>query len=793
MGGLKYSSDQLQHLSSFKVPISASVHELCRDAGIVKRKRYLHRGRRRSQRLSDDEIINCLSSTAKSLSVRAGPEASQSNCESSSWRDDEIRSPDPVTGALWSTTVAEVCLERSHLSDAFSPPASGLANTDYPFVSSWTAPADHHGRNSETVSAPSVGLSSSAPAGQQLGGNDAETVSPTSIVTSATAPVGRCLLSRGAFHPSLPVQHLDGGGADVPAHMTISSLTAQSRSTGAFHSDPLAITDSRVISKLNLELRHHHPGIGNHRTKCNNRVSLNIETVCDLATKARPTTCLLDPMPSSLVKACLPVLSPLLTNIINTSLLTGIVPNSLKIAAITPVLKKTGAAADDFKNYRPISNLPFISKLLERTVALQLQEHMTSFSLWEELQSGFRAKHSTETALVKVVNDLLLAADSGHFSILLLLDLTAAFDTVCHNVLLTRLETLLGITGTALSWFRSYLTGREQFVSIGDFRSPNSVLTHGVPQGSVLGPLLFIIYILPLGNILRKHGLNFHCYADDTQIYIHTKPSHPLPLANLTTCLNEISNWMTQNFLKLNQNKTEAIIIATPSLLKKINLSQFSIPDYFTSTSSEVRNLGVIIDSSLSFESHIKHLTKTAFFHLKTISRLRPSLTPTSAETLIHAFVTSRLDYCNALLTGLPTKLINRLQYIQNSAARLLTHTRPWHHITPILYQLHWLPIHSRIHFKILLLVYKAQHNLAPSYITSLLTPYNPTRTLRSTDSLLLTVPSTHLRTMGDRAFSVVGPKLWNSLPLSLRQCSTLSTFKSKLKTHLFISAFPLQ
>lgn len=515
------------------------------------------------------------------------------------------------------------------------------------------------------------------------------------------------------------------------------------------------------------------------------------ETVHDLATKAKSTTCLLDPMPTPLVKACLPALCPLISNIINTSLLTGTVPKSLKTAAITPILKKPGAAADDFNNYRPISNLPFLSKLLERTVAAQLQDHMTSCSLWEELQSGFRAKHSTETALVKVINDLLVAADTGHFSILLLLDLTAAFDTVCHNTLLTRLETQLGITGTALSWFRSYLTGREQFVSIGDFRSPSTPLPHGVPQGSVLGPLLFIIYILPLGQILRQHGLHFHCYADDTQIYIHSKPSHLLPLSHLSTCLNDISNWMTHNFLKLNHTKTEAIVIATPTLLKKLNNTQFSIPGYFTTTSSEVKNLGVIFDSTLSFDSHIKLITKTAFFHLKTISRLHPFLSLTTAETLIHAFITSRLDYCNALLTGLPAKSINRLQYIQNSAARLLTHTRPWHHITPILHQLHWLPVQYRIHFKVLLLVYKAQHNLAPTYLTNLLNHYLPTRTLRSSDSHLLSIPSSNLRSMGDRAFSVAGPKLWNSLPLSIRQCPSLSTFKSSLKTHLFTLAFP--
>ena len=166
-------------------------------------------------------------------------------------------------------------------------------------------------------------------------------------------------------------------------------------------------------------------------------------------------------------------------------------------------------------------------------------------------------------------------------------------------------------------------------------------------------------------------------------------------------------------------------------------------------------------------------------------------MTHSAAETLIHAFISSRLDYCNSILYGTTTKTLNKLQYIQNSAARLLTSTRSRDHITPILRDLHWLPIKHRIEFKILLTTYKSLHNLAPSYLSALLVPHAPSRALRSSDAGLLVVPKkVRLKTWGDRAFSVAAPSLWNALPKPIRDAPTLPAFKTALKTHLFRTAF---
>ena len=202
------------------------------------------------------------------------------------------------------------------------------------------------------------------------------------------------------------------------------------------------------------------------------------------------------------------------------------------------------------------------------------------------------------------------------------------------------------------------------------------------------------------------------------------------------------------------------------------------------------KNLGVWFDSNLSFERHITKLIQSCFYHLRNISKISSILTFKDTETIVHAFISSRLDYCNSLFSGLNQKSIKRLQAVQNSAARLLTKTKYCDHITPVLASLHWLPVSFRIDFKILLMTFKAVHGLSPSYISDLLVPYTPVRNLRSSGSGLLSIPKVNLKTKGDRAFSVRAPRLWNDLPDEIRSAKSVSSFKSLLKTHLFKKAF---
>ncbi len=216
-------------------------------------------------------------------------------------------------------------------------------------------------------------------------------------------------------------------------------------------------------------------------------------------------------------------------------------------------------------------------------------------------------------------------------------------------------------------------------------------MTCGVPQGSILAPLLFSLYMLPLSQIMRKNQIAYQSYADDTQIYLALSPNDYSPIDSLCQCIDEINSWMCQNFLQLNKEKTEVIAFGNKDEVLKVNAYLDSMGQ---TTKNQVRNLGVILETDLSFSGHVKAVTKSAYYHLKNIARIRCFVSSQDLEKLVHAFITSRVDYCNGLLTGLPKKTIRQLQLIQNAAARILTRTRKSEHITPVLRSLHWLQLH---------------------------------------------------------------------------------------------------
>ena len=502
--------------------------------------------------------------------------------------------------------------------------------------------------------------------------------------------------------------------------------------------------------------------------------------------------CALDPFPTGLVKSCKTILSPIIMEMINKSLSSGEFPQAFKNALVTPLLKKRTLDEEILNNYRPVSNLTFVSKIIEKVVASRLNHHLMVNNLQEPFQSAYRVNHSTETAMLRVQNDIIRALGDNKVVLLVLIDLSAAFDTVDHERLLSTLHAI-GITGKALAWFASYLQNRSQTITISGKQSRSQQLECGVPQGSVLGPILFNVYTAALGLLLRQEKTNYSMYADDTDLYLIFKPSELTEnVAEMERTAGLVRRWMASNELKMNDAKTEVMLITPRRMAMKIECPTMVIGDHVVAPSHFVRNLGVILDSLAGMERQINAVCKTSYMHLYNISKIRCYLDKHSLACIIHAFVTCRLDYGNALLCGYPESQIQKLQRVQNVAARLISGRRKYDHITPVLKELHWLPVVKRIQFKVVTTVFKAMHDTAPAYLQELIVPYAPSRGLRSREHNLLCVPFTRSTVTGSRAFSIAGPKLWNALPQYLRDISDISTFKKQLKTHLFLQHYGL-
>ena len=487
-----------------------------------------------------------------------------------------------------------------------------------------------------------------------------------------------------------------------------------------------------------------------------------------------------DILPRPIMKKVFDTLVPYICDLINLSLSTGSM-EGIKEATIVPLLKKAGLDPETLKNYRPVSDIVLISKLTETVVLDRLNKHAISHNLQCNFQHGYKKFHNTETLVIKVVNDVLIGFDADNGTLLLLLDLSAAFDTVDIEKLLNILEKEFGISGVALKWFRSFLVGRTQKVRINDTVSDCLDVLFGVPQGSVLGPVLFNMYTRSLYNVITSFGFVTSGYADDSNARLtfslnfqYSAITHHLP--NL---MDQITNWMNSFFLKINPDKTEIILFIPKCLNTRptINGTVFSDGTCIR-FSNTVTNLGVTLDRFLTFESHINRTVAYCYKLLKDVSNVRKLITKKQTEMLVHSIISSRLDYCNSLFYGINKSVVEKLQKVQNAAARVVLKLRKHDPIRLELFNLHWLRIHERILFKLLLLVYKCLNCMAPVELSSLLTVDNVDN---------LTLRYVFLDSVyGRRSFRYAAPRLWNALPIAIRKSTTLDNFKSKLKYHLF-------
>ena len=488
-----------------------------------------------------------------------------------------------------------------------------------------------------------------------------------------------------------------------------------------------------------------------------------------------------DPLPAFCIKDNFEDLLPHLVNLINLSLSTSSF-NGLKEAYVVPILKAPHLDVNDKKNYRPVSLLPFVSKLVERVVHNRVTSHLALNSLQNPKQYGYKRKHSCETLLVKMIDDILVGIDEGRGVILVIVDLSAAFDTVDHSILLNILRDKYHITGSALQWFRCYLTGRTQRVKIGDTFSEPLVISFGVPQGSVLGPLLFNLYSSSLSEVFECEGFDSVGYADDNFGYRYFPASAQLSTLNdvVPHCLASIQCWTDSHLLKLNSGKTKVMVFGNRQFRASLALSRAAIRFDLTLPFSEsLRLLGVQLDDRLVFDDHISKITKSVNSTLRNIRKIRKYLNMSTAEKLVHSLVTTKLDQFNILFLGISEGNLRKLQVLQNNALRTLLRLPQHSHVSEHYQSLHWLNIEQRIHHKLLSTVFKCLCNQAPTELALKIVIASP-------EDMTLQAQYHPYSVAGKKSFSYLAPRCWNALPRHLRVLTDLEQFKASLKHYLF-------
>ena len=499
--------------------------------------------------------------------------------------------------------------------------------------------------------------------------------------------------------------------------------------------------------------------------------------VSSVISSLKSKSCELDTIPTTILKKMLPNVIPLITKIVNISLTDGCFCRDWKTAVVRPLLKHLGLELI-LSNYRPVSNLTFVSKVIERCMLLQLSHHCEEYGLQPDYQSAYREHYSCETAVLKVSNDILWAMKNQAVTSLIALGLSAAFDTVDHDILLSVLRNKYGIDGKALKWFNEYLRPHSFKVAINDVYSKEYNLEVSVPQGSCAGANIFNLYCSPLQDVIPK-GLQLSGFADDHSIRKSFKAKNRqeecATNTSLEKCLLNVKKWMDEARLKMNPAKTEFIYFRNARQIQKCTITSINVAGDLILRTDLIKYLGVWLDSGLSFRTHITKKCKAAMINFIRIWSICHLLTQDITASLVLSLCILYLDYCNSIFYGLPNNTIEKIQRIQNMCAHLVLRKTKWDSATECLASLHWLPIKQRITFKLCTLTYKLLHNKGPKYLQELLHYRKPRRSLRSsTDPYLLVIPRTKLKTFTERSFEIAAPTVWNDLPHHIRSSLTL-------------------
>ena len=467
-------------------------------------------------------------------------------------------------------------------------------------------------------------------------------------------------------------------------------------------------------------------------------------------------------------------------HIVNLSITTESVPDVFKHARVLPLYKKGSKV--DAGNYRPVSVLSVLSKVLERAVHKQLSEYLAKRDLLYENQSGFRGSYSTDTCLAGLTDYIKGEMGKGNLVGLVLLDLQKAFDTVDHRILLDKLDSM-GVS--SVSWFCSYLEGRSQCVEVDGVRSTLEKVECGVPQGSILGPLLFLVYV---NDMHLSVNCRLALYADDSAlVFSH---SDPVVIGNsLSTELSSCREWLIDNKLSLHMGKTECILFGTGQKLARVRDFQVTCAGTAVNQVSLVKYLGVKLDDRLKFGDHAKEVVKKCAGRIGFLYRHSQSLDFNCRKILCDSLIQPYLDYCNmSWYSSLTKELRNRLDVIQRRMVRFIYSMDRMDHVdSRDLGRLSWLSIPDRVRFFKLTMAFKIRIGTAPGYLSSNFVPLNTSHAHNTRRSSFNYRVSREMAN-SQKSFAFTTVSHWNELPPSLQSLHSLETFKSRLKQHIFSS-----